>query len=305
MNFVACELDLATPHDRERILGVLSQRTDRPMLVLSTCQRLECFGFGLPEIDSVSVVAQHEQAAAFERLARIAAGLESRILGELEVLGQVRTAYKTFRERGGASLSRLDRVFQDALALAREARRESGIDRNLTSLGALASREILDRLPNTTAAAVIGSGSLAGSVARYLTKRGRCTVRVMSRCPENAMTLAMEVGGFAAGLEDIAPQLKGISAIVTATAAPHAIVYPQHLAEAARPLVIVDLGVPPDCSPDIASLHGVTYISLAQIEEKAQINSDERRQCAEVAARIVREGAQAWAAKLERYHETH
>lgn len=297
MNFAAYELEIATPHDRERLIGELTRDPASPRLILSTCQRLECFGFTIPTIDSIAVRNQWMNAEAFERLARIAAGLESRILGELEVLGQVRTAYKQFRETGGASQSRLDRIFQDVLSLAREARRDSGIDKNLTSLGALAAREILDRMPDTTAAAVVGSGSLAGSVARYLTKRGRCTVRVMSRCPENALTLAMEIGGFGAGLDDLAPLLNGVSAIVTATAAPHPLVYSHHLEGTAKPLVIVDLGVPPDCSPDVAALPDVTYVSLAQIEEKAQINSEDRRKAAAIAATIIKDGAIAWAAK--------
>ena len=297
MNFAAYELEIASPHDRERIIGELTRDTASPRLILSTCQRLECFGFNIPAIDSVQIRKERTNVEAFERLARIAAGLESRILGELEVLGQVRTAYKQFRETGGAAQSRLDRIFQDVLSLAREARRESGIDSNLTSLGALAAREVLDRMPDTTAAAVVGSGSLAGSVARYLTKRGRCTVRVMSRCPENALTLAMEIGGFGAGLDDLAPLLNGVSAIITATAAPHPLVYSHHLTGTKKPLVIVDLGVPPDCSPDVATLPDVTYVSLGQIEEKAQINSGERKRCAAVAEQIIKDGAAAWAAK--------
>ncbi len=297
MNFAAYELEITTPHERERIVGELTRDPAAPRLILSTCQRLECFGFNIPTVDAVQVRNQWTNAEAFERLARIAAGLESRILGELEVLGQVRTAYKQFRETGGAAQNRLDRIFQDALSLAREARRDSGIDKNLTSLGSLAAREILDRIPETTSAAVVGSGSLAGNVARYLTKRGRCTVRVMSRCPENALTLAMEIGGFGAGLDDLVPLLNGVSAIVTATAAPHPLVYSHHLTGTAKPLVIVDLGVPPDCSPDVATLPGVTYVTLAQIEQKAQINSSERRHCAEIAGQIIKDGAAAWAAK--------
>lgn len=297
MNFAAYELEISTPHQRERIVNELACDRGSPRLILSTCQRLECFGFDIPVIDAAQVKNQWINASAFERLSRIAAGLESRILGELEVLGQVRTAYKQFRETGGAAQARLDRIFQDALALARDARRESGIDSNLTSLGSLAAREVLARIPGTSAAAVVGSGSLAGSVARYLTKRGRCAVRVMSRCPENALSLAMEIGGFGSGLDDLAPLLNGVSAIVTATAAPHPLVYGHHLAGTAKPLVIVDLGVPPDCSPEVASLPHVTYITLAQIEETAQINSSERHQSAEVAGKIIKDGAAAWAAK--------
>lgn len=295
MPFVGCQLEVATPHDREIVLESLRRDAAVPLLLLSTCQRLEAFGFSIPELEDVRVARTWNEQEAFERLARIAAGLESRILGELEVLGQVRAAYKDFQGRDRLSNAELDRIFQDVLSLARTARRESGIDKNLTSLGALASREVMARVPQTSSVAVVGSGSLAGSVARYLTKRGKHPVRVSSRCPENALTLAMEIGGFGAGLDQLAHLLDGVAGIVTATAAPHPVVYPHHLQASARPLVIVDLGVPADVAPEASRLDDVTYIPLSAIEAKAQINSDDRRARAEVAARIIRDGALAWA----------
>ena len=293
MNFVACQIEVNAPHERERVVASLRE-AGNPLLVLDTCQRLEAFGFEIPVMDSAVLLQTWRTREAFERLARIAAGLESRILGELEVIGQVRTAYKLFRENGGASHSILDRIFQDAMALAREARRESGIDRNMTSLSGLAARALLDRVPAHAHLAVVGSGSLARSTARYLTKRGERPLRVASRCPDNALSLAMEVGGFASGLDELSHLFKNVGGIVTATAAPHPLVYPQHLEQAARPLVIVDLGDPSDCHADVRTLDSVIYIDLAQIEAKAQINSEERRRRAEVAARMIHDGAMAW-----------
>lgn len=294
MQFVACQLECTTPHAREGVVKSLRQTSHRPYLVLDTCQRLECFGLSVPAMDAVRVAQQWCDRDAFARLARIAAGLESRVLGELEVVGQVRSAYRQFHEAGGRDLSKLDRIFQDALALAREARRTSGIDGNLTSLSGLAARELLDRTTTEAPLAVVGSGSLAGSVARYLTKRGNAPVRVASRCPENALSLAMEIGGFGSGLDELSHLFDGVAGIVTATAAPHPLVFAHHLAKACLPLVIVDLGVPPDCSSEVAALPGVTYIKLTDIEAKAQINSAERRERAAVAARLIDDGARAW-----------
>jgi glutamyl-tRNA reductase len=296
MNFVGCQLEPDAPA-RPSIVERL-RRSPSPLLVLDTCQRLETFGFDIPSIDAACLVRTWNDREAFERLARIAAGLESRILGELEVIGQVRAAYRHFRENGGARASALDRIFQDAIALAREARRESGIDRNLTSLSGLAARTLLDRVSEGTHLAVVGAGSLAAATARYLTKRGNCPLRIASRCPQNAVSLAVKLGGFGAGLDELAHLFHGVGGIVSATAAPHPLVYPHHLAEAARPLVIVDLGVPPDCHPDVASLPGVTYIGLADIEAQAQINTDDRRRRAEIAARLIRDGAQAWTPRV-------
>jgi glutamyl-tRNA reductase len=293
MRLVGCEIETQAPEDRLVAIDQL-QQTDRPLLILNTCQRLEVFGCHPPEIDELAMSQQWRDAVAFERLARIAAGLESRILGELEILGQVRRAYKQFRASYRIDNCTLDRLFQDALALARRARRESGIDRNLTSLSALASRALLARVPAGTPIAVIGSGSIASSVARYLSKRGKSPVRVTSRCPERAMTLAQEVGGFGGGLDDLHHLLDGVGGIVTATAAPHPVLYATHIEGTLQPLHIVDMGVPPDCDAELINHPDIDYMGLDAVEAKAQANTEERRARADVAARIIRDGALAW-----------
>jgi len=296
MPFFACELELVEMNKREAVVNKLTTELEHPLLVLNTCQRLECFGFGVPEDPRWNVVGRWEAADAFERMARISAGLESRIIGELEVLGQVRTAYKIFRQNTAGSEKSLDRIFQDALALGREARRVSEVDRNLISLSALAARTLMQHLPSTAPVAVVGAGSLAGSVARYLNKRGNHPVRVTSRCPDNAFNLAVELGGFSTALNNIGHLFEGVSGIISATAAPHALIYPHHLEKADRPLMIIDMGEPPDCDPEVKTLPGVTYVSLLEIEQKAHINTEDRYKRAEVAARIIRDGAREWAA---------
>ncbi len=293
MQLAGYQLKVAQPETRPEMVSRL-KRNKTPMLVLDTCQRLECFGPADMDSDLVDLCGQWEHCRAFERLARIAAGLESRILGELEILGQVRDAYKEFRRMANGNSRKLDRTIQDALALARKARRESGIDRNLTSLAALASRELLNRIPSNAPIAVIGSGSIAGSVARYLSKRGSSPVRVTSRCPDRAICLAEEVGGFGGGLDQLIPLLDGVSGIISATAAPHPVLYSHHVDASSRPLTVIDLAEPPDCHTDIQNLDDLGYISLEDIESKALINTAERRKRAEVASRIIRDGALAW-----------
>jgi len=296
MPFFACELELVEKNNREAVVNTLTRELDHPLLVLNTCQRLECFGFDVPEDSRWRVVGKWEAAEAFERMARITAGLESRIIGELEVLGQVRTAYKLFREVTTGREKILDRIFQEALALGREARRISEVDRNLTSLSALAARTLMHHLPASAPVAVVGAGSLAGSVARYLNKRGNHPLRVTSRCPDNAFNLALELGGFSTALDNIGHLFDGVSGIISATAAPHALIYAHHLDKTGRPLMIIDLGEPADCDPSVKELPGVTYISLLEIEQKAHINTEDRFKRAEVAARIIRDGAREWAA---------
>lgn len=297
MQFIGCELEITDPARREEVVQTLSRRAHAPLLVLNTCQRLECFGHPVDEDPRWRITTRYDSRAAFERMARIAAGLESRVIGELEVLGQVRTAYKLFRETSGGQAKILDRIFQDALALGREARRISEVDRNLTSLSALAATTLMKHIPATAPVAVVGAGSLAGSAARYLNKRGNHPVRITSRCPDNAFVLALELGGFSTGLDNIGHLFTGVAGIISATAAPHALIFPKHLEHAARPLTIIDLGEPSDCDDEVKSLPGVTYISLLDIERKAHINTEDRVRRAEIAAQVIRDGALAWTAR--------
>jgi glutamyl-tRNA reductase len=297
MQFIGCELEILDAKEREGVVASLTRSSDRPLLVLNTCQRLECFGYEIPEDPRWCITARREANEAFERMARIAAGLESRVIGELEVLGQVRTAYKLFREVTSGNAKVLDRIFQDALALGREARRQSEVDRNLTSLSALSARTLMKHIPASAPVAVVGTGSLASSVARYLNKRGNHPVHITSRCPLNAYLLASELGGFSSAMDNLDHLFAGVAGIISATAAPHALIYPQHLEKAGRPLTIIDLGEPPDCHSSVTELPDVTYVSLIEIERKAHINTEDRLRRAEIAARIVRDGALAWAAR--------
>lgn len=285
----ACALEIPDPVWRERIANTLRSQQISPILVLNTCQRLETYGWQ-PAIPLPVGIETHiiEEGEAIRRLARIAAGLESRVIGELEVMGQVRQAYKDFHAAFGKEDSSLDRMFQQALALARKARRESGIDSNLTGLAGLTARKVMDSVPEDTPVAVIGSGSLAKSVARYLGKRSNLPVHVSSRCPENAMKLAMEVGGFASGLDELVPVLSKVDVVVSATAAPHPIIYNRHLSS--RPgqkKLVIDLGEPPDCAEEVQVREDIEYVGLLDIEDHAQANTEERRACAAVAEEII------------------
>lgn len=292
----AFSLEVPPSIERERVVRAL-RSSPEPVLVLDTCQRLEVFAEQSFDVSSLPVSQRWRNAVAFERLARIAAGLESRILGELEVLGQVREAYKEFRNQADAGHLALDRIFQDALALGRKARKQSGIDAQMISLSGLASREMLRLSAPGLPMAVIGSGSLAGSIARYLGKRGTSPIRVSSRCPDNATSLADSVGGFGSGLEDLQHLLDGVAGIICATAAPHPVIYPQHIEHAVFPLHIIDLGVPPDCCDEVRTANQIKYTGLEDIEARAEGNVEKRRRRAESAAAIIRDGALAWSRK--------
>lgn len=285
---IACTLEIPDPESREYFALRLREQSDAPLLVLNTCQRLETYGRNIPPNIPPDVLGGAiGEERAIRHFARIAAGLESRILGELEILGQVRQAYKHFHQRFGKEDARLDRLFQQAIALARKARRQSGIDTNLTGLAALTARRIIESVPDDAPVTIVGSGSIARGVARYLGKRSRLPVRVSSRCPENAMRLAVEIGGFASGLDELAPMLCDARVVVTATAAPHPLIYNRHLPERTGSKLVIDLGEPPDCAPEIRNRADIDYVGLLDMESHARTNTDERKRRAERAADII------------------
>lgn len=258
-------------------------------LVLNTCQRLEVYGTRLALPAEAPVTERFAGTVAVERLARIAAGLESRIPGEFEVLGQVRAAYKRFRAHPQWHASPLDALFQKALAAARQARRKSGIDQMATSVAALAVHRLTRQIAPGESVAVIGTGSLAGSVARRLAKQERHPIKIASRCPVRAGNLAGQLGACGASLSDLVDLLEGVSAVITATGAPHPVLRSTHVANSRRPLYIVDLSVPRDCHPELDEDPSVIQIPLESIEGEALINMDERRQRAAKAAAIIAE----------------
>lgn len=266
------------------------------MLVLDTCQRLECYGPELPDFAAVYIHNNFPRQDAFERLARIAAGLESRILGELEILGQVRSAYKEFKE-GQAPTKGLDPIYQKALQLGRKARRESGIDQKITSISGIAAQVLLKKIEPGLPIAVIGSGSIASSAARYLSKRGNSPLCIISRCPENAAELADRLGGFGAGMAGMEEHFQGVGGILSATSAPHPVLFEKHLTHVLRPLTIIDLGEPADCDASVIELADIEYLDLLDVEKRANVNSEYRSECAKIAARIVKDGAAAWASR--------
>ena len=106
------------------------------------------------------------------------------------------------------------------------------------------------------------------------------------------------MGGFGSGLNELSHLLKDVAGIISATAAPHPVVYARHLDVASRPLHIVDLGVPADCCPEVIALPDVQYVGLETIESRAQGNVEERKQRADVAAAIIRDGAMQWSRRL-------
>jgi len=201
----------------------------------------------------------------------VASGLDSMVVGETQVLGQLRAAYALAREEGTVGRA-LHPVAQRALRVGKRVHSETGIDRAGASLVSVA----LDRAEDSIGSLhgrpvlVVGAGSMGALAATTLARRGADVV-VSTRTEAHAARLADSIGGRAAGLDALAGELARADVLVTCTGATGLVVSTEVVAEAMRgrgdrPLVVVDLALPRDVDPGVAALPGVHVVDLALLQ---------------------------------------
>lgn len=246
-------------------------------VMLSTCNRFEVYWWGpAPWSDwfaqqanqiSRTALVELQGLSAIRHLFTVAAGLDSQILGETEILGQVRRGWRLAREVGSTSRE-LDLVFAAALAAGRRVRRETSLGRHPASIGSVA----VDAASPAAGwagrvALVIGAGEAARRVVATLLERG-AEVHVLSRHAERAQAVAQALGLKAESWESLDGWLAGANAVFTATSAPRAFLTRERLETACarrkgpQPLVLVDLGVPRNAAVEARSLAGLTILDL-------------------------------------------
>jgi glutamyl-tRNA reductase len=259
-------------------------------LVLATCNRIEVFadverfhggvadvsrvlarqaGATVEELAPYVTVHYEDQAVAY--LFTVASGLDSMVVGETQVLGQLRAAYALAREEGTVGRA-LHPVAQRALRVGKRVHTETGIDRAGASLVSVA----LDRAEESIGSLggrnvlVVGAGSMGALAATTLARR-EASVVVSSRTEAHAARLAATVGGRAAALADLQAELAAADVLVTCTGATGLVVTTEVVAaamsgRAGRPLVVVDLALPRDVDPGVAALPGVHVVDLALLQ---------------------------------------
>ena len=263
-------------------------------IVLATCNRVEVFaevekfhggvvdvsrilarqaGGTVEELSPYVTVHYEDQAVA--HLFTVAAGLDSMVVGETQVLGQLRTAYALAQEEGTVGRA-LHPIAQRALRVGKRVHAETGIDRAGASLVAAALDRADARLGGLAGrpALVVGAGSMGALAATTLARRD-AQVTVSSRTPEHAARLADSVGGRAAALAGLTAELAAADALVTGTGASGSVVGTDGVAAAmagrdGRPLVVVDLALPRDVEPAVAGLPGVHLVDLALLQGERQ-----------------------------------
>ncbi len=243
-------------------------------VVLSTCNRTEIYlEGGDPAVacaelerhsglDLEGVLATWERGEAVEHLFRVAAGLDSLVPGEAQILGQVRLAYEAALGAGATSPV-LNRLFEDALHTGKRVRTEAKLAEMPESVAAsavdLAERE-LGSLEGKRAL-LFGAGRMSELAARDLRGRG-AEVVVSSRTLESAQELVDRIGGRAAPFDAVAVELTQSDLVISATRCPYPILHAEAVQARTKPLVLVDIAVPRDLDPAIGELEGCTLYDI-------------------------------------------
>jgi glutamyl-tRNA reductase len=241
---------------------------------------------------------------ALTHVFRVSSSLDSMVLGEPEITGQVKQAWAQAQEAGTTGRF-LDAVMQKTLTVSKRTRNETAIGSSAVSvpyatvelsrniLGELAGREVL----------LIGAGKMSDRAAHYLMKAGAKQLKVMNRSLEHAEEMAKKLGATAVSFEDRGKYLKTADIIVSSTSCPHYILSLQEAEEIARqrqhtPMVMIDIAVPRDIDPAVREIEGIHLFDMDDLEQVVQRNAVGRQAAAEAAEKIVQEEVQGFRRKL-------
>jgi glutamyl-tRNA reductase len=286
-----------------KALHDLVSRTDvTEAVVLSTCNRTEVYAvaerfhgayqdvrdflaelaFLAPE-DFSDHLYTHYDAPAVAHLFAVTAGLDSAVLGEGEILGQVKVAWDRAREEGAAGAT-LNLLFRHAIEAGKRARTETAIARNTTSVASAAVALAADRLGSLDGkrVLVLGAGDMGEAMALGLAKAGVSDVAVANRTWERAVELAGRTDGRAVRLNDVAAAMADVDVLLSSTGAASPLLEVDDLREivaarSGRPLLIVDIAVPRDIDPAVGGLAGVTLLDMDDLRAFAEAGTDARK----------------------------
>lgn len=282
----------------------------REAAILSTCNRTELYctvdpgaepgpdewlhrHHGLTQRKLDEFLYRHADAEAVRHLYRVAIGLESMVLGEPQILGQVKDAYQIARTAHTLKAP-LERLFQNTFAVAKRVRSDTRIGAHSVSVAYTAVRLAERVFTDLKQACVllIGAGEMIELAARHLSESKVRRLIVANRSLESAQSLASSVGGYAIALEDIHDHLAEADIVISSTAAREPILTRKMVAAALasrrrRPMFLVDIAVPRDIAPDVATLDDTFLYTIDDLREVIDENLRSRQAAAREAETLI------------------
>ena len=235
---------------------------------------------------------------SLHHLFKVACGLDSMVLGETEILGQLKQAY-ALAHRHGHTGAWLNRIFQQAFHVAKHIRSQTNIQRGSVSVASVAvglAEKIFGSLHDREVL-VIGTGDTSGKTARALLSRGARSIIVANHSYDRAVTLANELGGRAVQFDDWAVEFQKIDIAISSTSAPHHILdrvklEPLMKARKHRPLLLIDIAVPRDIDPEVNFLENVYLYNIDDLQAIADDYLKQRKEeiarCEQIIAEKVK-----------------
>jgi glutamyl-tRNA reductase len=229
---------------------------------------------------------------AVKHLCEVVGGLDSMVLGETEIFGQIKDAYRRCHAAGTTG-GALNRVFQRAFGIGKKIRSETSIQEGATSVAGSAvalAEKIFGKLKGSRVI-VIGAGDTSRQTAQALVSRGASSVFVTNRSYQRAEELAADMGGRAVHFDEWQGVLAGVDVVISSTSAPHPVVMPFHIEAVRRvrkfrPLFLIDIAVPRDIDPAVGDIEEVYLYDIDTLEQLASEARDHRerqtRQCREI-----------------------
>jgi glutamyl-tRNA reductase len=282
------------------------------LAILSTCNRTEFYGLGdgqvilqwLSQQRQLSIqelstsVYQYHDKDALRHLMRVASGLDSMVLGEPQIFGQVKVAYQ-HAQQAGTMGQHLDRVFQQTFAAVKRVRTETAIGANPVSIGFAAvqlAKQIFSDFEQAQAL-LVGAGEMISLVAKHLKEQGVRHITIANRSLERAEHLAAELGGAKTVLlSDLAEVLHHADIVISCTGSQLPIIGKGMVERALKkrryqPMFMVDIAVPRDIEPEVDELDDVYLYTVDDLESTIEENRRARQQAAQQAEKLIEECA--------------
>jgi glutamyl-tRNA reductase len=278
-------------------------------MILSTCNRVELLTSLAPDapnlLDFVGSyfhiepelltphVYEYTQENAVRHLFRVACSLDSMVIGEPQILGQVKSSYLAARSAGAIS-GHLDKVLQRAFVVAKRVRTETQIGSSSVSIASVAvelARKIFGSLENKTVL-VVGAGKMSEQAARHLMNHGAGTVMVANRTHERAEQLAQRFGGRTIRFDDLYANADQADIVITSTGSARPVFrreHAQHFLQQrrGRPMFFIDIAVPRDVDPEVNRVDGIFLYDIDDLQSVAGSHLKERSKEAELAEAMI------------------
>lgn len=281
------------------VTGLVGCDNVREVVVLSTCNRTEIYAVAekfhgayadirdfLCDLGQIPpdelhphLYSEHDEAAV-RHLFEVAAGLDSAVVGEAEILGQIRQAWEIALREGGARSS-LNLLFRHAVGVGKRARTETGIARGTASVSHAAVEMAVEHHGSIEGrrVTVVGAGAMGEGIAVALHSAGVGDVRVVNRSADRGRSLAERINGVALGMDHLIEAIDEADVVLTSTGSGSPIItreLMQQVPRHGRPLLFVDIAVPRDVSPEVAELDDITVLDLDDLSAWADRGRSQR-----------------------------